>query len=155
MTMIETDIPLMRYEFPPMNTLRTIEAVVRNGSIRRAADRLCITPQDVSEQLKQLEQALHRELFYQRDSSIEPTPAAHTHDAMLEATPAAVFSRVSEAQKAANRADRVLEVAEGNGLSGHAHRLSLAMQPHVNASSRARPTNVESRLRPSSAGSLD
>jgi LysR family transcriptional regulator, glycine cleavage system transcriptional activator len=99
MTVIETDVPLMRYKFPPMNTLRTIEAVVRNGSIRRAADELCITPQAVSQQLKQLEQALHRELFYRRDSSIEPTPAAR----MLVEYLKEGFDRIDEGIQAIQR----------------------------------------------------
>ncbi|MBS7776535.1 LysR substrate-binding domain-containing protein [Acidovorax sp. CCYZU-2555] len=67
----------MRHRLPPLNTLRVFEAIYRRGSIRQAADELCLTPQAVSQQLKLLESSLGQELFERNIRSLTPTPAAH------------------------------------------------------------------------------
>lgn len=51
---------------------------MRRGSIRQAAAELCLTPQAVSQQLKQLEAHLERPLFQRNIRSLTPTQAAHT-----------------------------------------------------------------------------
>ncbi|MFC4277194.1 LysR substrate-binding domain-containing protein [Achromobacter aloeverae] len=66
----------MRYRLPPLNTLRIFEAVMRHGSIRQAAGELCLTPQAVSLQLKQLESHLDQQLFQRTARSLTPTAAA-------------------------------------------------------------------------------
>lgn len=66
----------MRYRLPPLSSLRIFEAVMRRGSIRQGADELCLTPQAVSQQLKQLEQFVGQPLFVRGVRSIAPTPAA-------------------------------------------------------------------------------
>ncbi|MCD2167490.1 LysR substrate-binding domain-containing protein [Comamonas koreensis] len=53
----------MKYKLPPLQPLRVFESVYRHGSIRKAADELCLTPQAASQQLKQLESALEVQLF--------------------------------------------------------------------------------------------
>jgi LysR family transcriptional regulator, glycine cleavage system transcriptional activator len=66
----------MRYRLPPLNAFRTFEAVMRRGSIRQAADELCITPQAVSHQLKVLEESLGRRLFERQVRSVVATESA-------------------------------------------------------------------------------
>lgn len=66
----------MRHRLPPLNTLRVFEAIYRRGSIRQAADELCLTPQAVSQQLKLLESSLGQELFERNIRSLTPTDAA-------------------------------------------------------------------------------
>ncbi|MFM0205367.1 LysR substrate-binding domain-containing protein [Paraburkholderia fungorum] len=66
----------MRYRLPPLNTFRIFEAVMRRGSIRQAADELCITPQAVSHQLKLLEESLGRSLFDRHVRSVAATESA-------------------------------------------------------------------------------
>ena len=66
----------MRYRLPPLNTLRIFEAIYRRGSIRQAADELCLTPQAVSQQLKILESSLGTDLFERTARSLAPTEAA-------------------------------------------------------------------------------
>jgi len=61
-----------------LNSLRIFEAVMRHGSIRQAAGELCLTPQAVSQQLKQLEAHLEQQLFQRDVRSLKPTAAAHT-----------------------------------------------------------------------------
>lgn len=53
----------MKYKLPPLQPLRVFESIYRHGSIRKAADELCLTPQAASQQLKQLESALDVQLF--------------------------------------------------------------------------------------------
>lgn len=66
----------MRHRLPPLNTLRVFEAIYRRGSIRQAADELCLTPQAISQQLKILEASLGHELFDRGVRSLTPTEAA-------------------------------------------------------------------------------
>ena len=53
----------MKYKLPPLQPLRVFESIYRHGSIRKAADELCLTPQAASQQLKQLESVLEVQLF--------------------------------------------------------------------------------------------
>ncbi|GAB2819653.1 LysR substrate-binding domain-containing protein [Comamonas piscis] len=53
----------MKYKLPPLQPLRVFESIYRHGSIRKAADELCLTPQAASQQLKQLESVLELQLF--------------------------------------------------------------------------------------------
>ena len=46
---VQLPTPSMRHRLPPLNTLRVFEAIYRRGSIRQAADELCLTPQAVSQ----------------------------------------------------------------------------------------------------------
>ena len=50
-------------KLPPMNALRTFEAVSRLGSVSKAADELCVSQGGVSQQLRNLEDHLGREMF--------------------------------------------------------------------------------------------
>jgi len=68
----------MRYRFPPLNALRVFEAVMRKGSVKHAADELCLTPQAVSQQIKLLETFLETKLFFRSARSILPTTVATT-----------------------------------------------------------------------------
>lgn len=51
---------------------------MRRGSIKQGADELCLTPQAVSQQLKQLEQFIGQPLFVRGVRNITPTSAAAT-----------------------------------------------------------------------------
>lgn len=66
----------MRTRLPPLDTLRIFEVVMRRGSIKQAADELCLTPQAVSQRLKLLESHLQQPLFDRDASRITPTPGA-------------------------------------------------------------------------------
>ena len=66
--------PVLRHL--PLNALRVFLAVLRQRSFRRAADELRVTPQAVSLQVRQLEQALGLQLFDRRARSVEPNADA-------------------------------------------------------------------------------
>jgi len=56
-------------KLPPMNALKAFEAVSRLGSVSNAADELCVSQGAVSQQLRNLEDHLDRELFIRKPNS--------------------------------------------------------------------------------------
>lgn len=56
-------------KLPPMNSLRAFEAVSRLGSVSKAAEELCVSQGAVSQQLRNLEDHLGRELFVRTPNS--------------------------------------------------------------------------------------
>ncbi len=56
-------------KLPPMNALRAFEAVSRHGSVSKAAEELCVSQGAVSQQLRNLEDSLGRELFIRAPNS--------------------------------------------------------------------------------------
>lgn len=61
---------------PPLILLQTVEAVVRCGSFKRAADELLITPSAVSHRIKSVEQSLAFPLFFRVGQGVEPSEHA-------------------------------------------------------------------------------
>lgn len=60
---------------PSLAALRALEAAVRLGSFRAAADELSVTPAAISHQVKALEEQLDTTLFLRGTRTIEPTDA--------------------------------------------------------------------------------
>ncbi len=56
-------------KLPPMNALRAFEAVSRLGSVSKAAEELCVSQGAVSQQLRNLEDHLGREMFIRTSNS--------------------------------------------------------------------------------------
>jgi LysR family glycine cleavage system transcriptional activator len=56
-------------KLPPMNALRAFEAASRLGSVSKAADELCVSQGAVSQQLRNLEDHLGREMFIRTPNS--------------------------------------------------------------------------------------
>src|SRR3954465_10435900 len=61
---------------PPLNALRTFEAIARHLSFAKAADELHVTPAALSHQIRALEAQLGLALFHRRTRAIELTDAA-------------------------------------------------------------------------------
>lgn len=74
----------MKYKLPPLQPLRVFESVFRHGSIRKAADELCLTPQAASQQLKQLESALDVQLFERGTRGLLASDEAQTLNHYVE-----------------------------------------------------------------------
>lgn len=66
----------MTKTLPPLYALRAFEAVVRSGSVTRAADELGITQSAVSKHLKTLEDHFDRKLFTRSGPRLRATPDA-------------------------------------------------------------------------------
>jgi len=71
-------------KLPPMNSLRAFEAVSRHGSVSRAADELCVSQGAVSQQLKNLEDYLGRELFIRSPNSFTLSEEGETFAATVQ-----------------------------------------------------------------------
>lgn len=65
----------MSQQLPPLNALRTFEAVARLKSFTKAADELSVTRAAVSHQIKNLEEYVGFSLFERHTRSISLTPA--------------------------------------------------------------------------------
>ena len=65
----------MSQQLPPLNALRTFEAVARLKSFTKAADELSVTRAAVSHQIKNLEEYIGYSLFERHTRSISLTPA--------------------------------------------------------------------------------
>lgn len=61
------------HRLPPLNALRAFEAVVRLGSMARAADSLAVTPGAVSQQVRLLESVVGVPLFRREGRQLVPT----------------------------------------------------------------------------------
>ena len=60
-------------KLPPMNALRAFEAVSRRDSVSKAAEELCVSQGAVSQQLRNLEDYLGKELFHRSANSFTIT----------------------------------------------------------------------------------
>lgn len=101
----------MSYRLPPLNGLRAFEAAARHLSFKLAAEELSVTPGAVSQQVKQLEQALGVPLFRRLHRSLVLTGQG---EALLPAASEA-FERLSAACDGLAR-----------GLQGRALRLGIS-----------------------------
>lgn len=73
--------------FPPMASLRSLEAVARLGSVTRAAKELCVTHSAISQQIKQLEDLIGVKLFIRHGRGLQINEegrlyALHIRDAL-------------------------------------------------------------------------
>ena len=59
-----------------LNALRALEAALRTGSFRSAADDLGVTTAAVGQQIRGLEEYVGRQLFIRKPSGAVPTEAA-------------------------------------------------------------------------------
>ena len=67
-----------------MNALRAFEAVSRLGSVSKAADELCVSQGAVSQQLRNLEDHLDRELFVRTPNSFKLSDEGETYAVVVQ-----------------------------------------------------------------------
>jgi len=71
-------------KLPPMNALRSFEAVSRLGSVSKAAEELCVSQGAVSQQLRNLEDHLDRELFIRTPNSFKLSEEGETFASVVQ-----------------------------------------------------------------------
>jgi len=71
-------------KLPPMNALRAFEAVSRLGSVSKAAEELCVSQGAVSQQLRNLEDNLDRELFIRTPNSFKLSQEGETYASVVQ-----------------------------------------------------------------------
>jgi len=86
-------------KLPPMNSLRAFEAVSRHGSVSKAAEELCVSQGAVSQQLRNLEDHLERELFIRAPNSFKLSEEGETYAAVVQKS----LSEIALASKAVAR----------------------------------------------------
>ncbi len=94
---------------PPLNALRSFEAVARHGSFKSAAGELCVTPAALSQQVRKLEEDLGVDLFVRENRSITITAAGMRLNAGLNEG----FMRIREAVESVTTASNRLVVSCG------------------------------------------
>ena len=62
----------------PLIALRTFVEVCKAGSMKRAADQLCVSPAAISQQIKGLEDQIGRRLFERDAKGIQLTPSGRS-----------------------------------------------------------------------------
>ena len=73
------------FRLPPLNSLKTFLAVIKQGSFRGAAELLHVSPQAVRQQIKLLEEMLSIPLFERKGRMVEPNESARTLARFIEA----------------------------------------------------------------------
>ena len=71
-------------KLPPMNSLRAFEAVSRLGSVSKASEELCVSQGAVSQQLRNLEDHLDRELFTRTPNSFKLSEEGETFASVVQ-----------------------------------------------------------------------
>jgi LysR family glycine cleavage system transcriptional activator len=71
-------------KLPPMNALRAFEAVSRLGSVSKAAEELCVSQGAVSQQLRNLEDHLGREMFIRTPNSFTLSEEGETYASVVQ-----------------------------------------------------------------------
>jgi LysR family glycine cleavage system transcriptional activator len=71
-------------KLPPMNALRAFEAASRLGSVSKAAEELCVSQGAVSQQLRNLEDHLDRELFIRTPNSFKLSEEGETFACVVQ-----------------------------------------------------------------------
>lgn len=92
-----------RQRLPPLNALRAFEVVARHRSLKAAADELLVTPQAISQQLKNLEAHLGVDLLDRKGRSIRVTEAGISLAGYVERG----LQEWAEGVRRARKADRV------------------------------------------------
>jgi LysR family transcriptional regulator, glycine cleavage system transcriptional activator len=86
-----------------MNALRAFEAVSRLGSVTKAAEELCVSQGAVSQQLRNLEDHLERELFIRTPNSFKLSEEGETYAAVVQRSLSEIASASQEVARTKTR----------------------------------------------------
>jgi len=98
-------------KLPPMNALKAFEAVSRLGSVSKAAEELCVSQGAVSQQLRNLEDHLERELFIRTPNSFKLSEEGETYAAVIQRSLGEIASASQEVAR--NRTRTGLTISTG------------------------------------------
>ena len=102
-------------KLPPLKALHAFEAVARLGSVSKAAEELCVSQGAVSQQLRNLEDYLGRELFARGPNSIAPTEEGDAYARVVHRAFADIADATGNLDEARSRRD--LTVSMGPGMA--------------------------------------
>ncbi len=98
-------------KLPPMNALRAFEAVSRLGSVSKAAEELCVSQGAVSQQLRNLEDHLGRDMFIRTPNSFVLSEYGETFAAVVQKSLGAIALVAGEVSRTPTR--RGLTISTG------------------------------------------
>lgn len=93
---------------PSLNALRVFKSVMAHQSIKLAADELCLTPQAVSHQIKQLEQTLGHNLFGRFPKGIQATETAYILNTHVCKAFDTIYEGVKALEQFEQKSDRIV-----------------------------------------------
>jgi LysR family glycine cleavage system transcriptional activator len=96
-----------------MNALRAFEAVSRHGSVSKAADELCVSQGAVSQQLRNLEDFLGRELFDRTANSIALSPDGEAYARVVQAALSDIADATGEFSQQPDRRQLTISTWQG------------------------------------------
>lgn len=96
---------------PPLNGLLALEAVIRLGSVRRAAEELCISQPAVSQRLRGLEAHFGRPLITRTPTGFDSAPEVDLYAGQLRHALAEIRNASERFRRSATRPDNRLSVA--------------------------------------------
>jgi LysR family glycine cleavage system transcriptional activator len=102
-------------KLPPMNALRAFEAVSRLGSVSKAAEELCVSQGAVSQQLRNLEDHLDRELFIRTPNSFKLSQEGETYASVVQRSLDEIA--VASQEVARTKTRRGLTISSGPGFA--------------------------------------
>jgi len=103
----------MLVKLPPMNALRAFEAVSRHGNVSKAADELCVSQGAVSQQLRNLEDHLGRELFIRTPNSVALSEAGETFAAVVQQSLREIAEAATEVASGSTQRSLTISVSQG------------------------------------------
>jgi len=96
-----------------MNALRAFEAVSRHGNVSKAADELCVSQGAVSQQLRNLEDHLGRELFDRTPNSVTLSGDGESFAAVVQESLRNIAEAASEFACVDKRSNLMISVSQG------------------------------------------
>jgi len=102
-------------KLPPMNALRAFEAASRHLSVSKAAEELCVSQGAVSQQLRNLEDHLGRELFIRSPNSFTLSEDGETFAAVVQQSLQEIAHAAGEI--AGEKAQRTLTISMSPNLA--------------------------------------
>ncbi|MBT8434155.1 MAG: LysR family transcriptional regulator [Gammaproteobacteria bacterium] len=100
-------------KLPPMNALRAFEAVSRLGSVSKAAEELCVSQGAVSQQLRNLEDHLDRELFIRKPNSFTLSEEGETYASVVQQSLGDIAIASQEVARAKTRRGLTISASPG------------------------------------------
>ena len=102
-------------KLPPMKALPAFEAVARLGSVSKAADELCVSQGAISQQVRNLEDHLGRELFERTPNSIALSDEGEVFAGVVQSALGDIAEAAERITTASSRSD--LTVSMGQGIA--------------------------------------
>jgi LysR family glycine cleavage system transcriptional activator len=118
-------------KLPPMNALRAFEAVSRLGSVSKAAEEMCVSQGAVSQQLRNLEDHLGRELFVRAPNAMSLSDEGEAFAQVVQKTLREIADAAGDLSRSSERHGVTISVGPGMAIYGIMPRLAGFYRQHA------------------------